>query len=301
MNTVLTGLVLVLLANSAPPWMPGAETQDLFKKYFEAGERLYQDGEFGAAIWNFKMAESQRLTAEVAYDLAKCHEKLGDLPYATYYYRVYMRRAISASDALTVAEKVGTVLAAAEGEGRGQLELDVPGATDITINGRTWPEGPVALFLPPGEYSVEAKFPFGPKRMVAQVRTGKTTLIHFEPMPPPLVEASGQPLSEAVTSYSPPGKVKPLRIVSYATFGAGVAALALGTILGIASRVDGDRVTTDKSLTVSQANELARSANGTGLGANILWPTSGVLLGGAVVFFIFSMPEPGMQSGGASP
>ena len=43
------------------------------------------------------------------------------------------------------------------------------------------------------------------------------------------------------------------------------------------------------------------SANGTGLAANILWPTGGALVGGGVLFFIFSMPEPGMQSGGASP
>ena len=298
---MLSGLVLVLLANSAPPWMPDAETQELFRKYFEAGEKLYSEGDYGAAIWNFKMAETQRLTPEVAYDLAKCHEKLGDLPYATYYYRVYMRRAVSASDALTVAEKVGTVLAAAEGEGRGQLELDAPGATDITINGRTWPEGPVALFLPPGEYSVEAKFPSGPKRMVAQVRTGKTSLIMFEPQPPPLLEANGAALSDGVVSYSPPKPVKPLRIVSYATFGAGVAALALGTVMGIVSRVDGDKVANDKSLTVSDANQLAMSANGTGLAANILWPTGGALVGGGVLFFIFSMPEPGMQSGGASP
>lgn len=298
---MLTGLLLVLLSNSAPPWMPDAETQERFRLYFEAGEKLYQEGEFGAAIWNFKMAETQRLTPEVAYDLAKCHEKLGDLAFATYYYRVYMRRAVTATDALTVAEKVGTVLAAAEGEGRGQLELEVPGATDITIAGRTWPEGPVALFLPPGEYSVEAKFPSGPKRMVAQVRTGKTTLITFEPAPPPLVEAHGQPLSGEVLSHGAPPPVKPLRVVSYATFAAGVGALALGTVMGIASRVDGDRVLTDKSLTVTEANNLAASANGTGLAANILWPVGGALAAGGVVLFIFSMPEPGMQSGGASP
>lgn len=298
---MLTGLLFIVLSSSAPPWMPDAETQERFRRHFEAGEKLYAEGEFGAAIWNFKQAETQRLTPEVAYDLAKCHEKLGDLAFATYYYRLYMRRAATATDALTVAEKVGTVLAAAEGEGRGQLELEVPGAVDITVNGRTYPEGPVALFLPPGEYAVEAKFPSGPKRMVAQVRTGKTTLITFEPAPPPLVEANGAPLSAELLSHSPPPPVKPLRVVSYAAFAAGVGALALGTVMGIASRIDGDRVLNDKSLTVSQANTLAASANGTGMAANVLWPVGGTLAAGGVVLFIFSMPEPGMQSGGASP
>lgn len=297
---MVTALLLSVLSSAELPWFPGAETQEQFKAWFQAGEKLYQDGEFGAAIYSFRMAETQRHTPEVAYDLAKCHEKLGDLAFATYYYRVYMRRAISATDALTVAEKVGTVLAAAEGEGRGQLEIDVAGATDITVNGRTWPEGPVALFLPPGEYPVEASFPSGRKRMVAQVRTGKTTLVTFEPLPPPLLEArEGLPEGALSTSAGPP--VKPLRVVSYATFAAGVATLVVGTVLGIASRIDGDRVLNDKTLRVSEANQLAASANGTGLAANILWPTGGALAAGGVLFFIFSMPEPGVPQGGASP
>ena len=297
---MLPALLLILTAANETVWQPGPEVQDRFRAHFEAGEKLYQEGDYGAAIWNFRHAGTLRFTPEVAYDLAKCHEKLGDLPFATFYYRLYLRRAPQAPDALNVAEKVGTVLAAAEGEGRGVLELEAAGATDLTLAGRSWPEGPVALFLPPGEYPVEAKFPSGTRRMVAQVRTGKTTLVSFEPLPPPLLD-SAQALPEGALSSGPAVKVKPLRAASYATFGAGAAAVVAGTVLGIVSRTNGERVLSDKSLTVSEANALAQGANGMGVSANILWSVGGAAMAGGALMFVFSMPEPGMKSGGASP
>src|SRR5687768_7892831 len=170
--------------------MPGAAEQERFKAYFTKGEELYTQGEYGAAIWNFRQADSIRLTPEVAFDLAKCHEKLGDVAFATFWYRQYLKRAPNASDALDVAERVGTVLARAEGEGRGLLEVVSPGAVDLNINKASFAEGPVAMFLAPGEYELSARFPSGVKTMVTQIRTGKTTPITFEPMPPPLLDAS---------------------------------------------------------------------------------------------------------------
>ena len=294
-------LVLMLLSAQEPLWQPGAAEAELFKVRFEAGEKLFQAGDYGAAIWSFQAAEAMRVTPEVAYDLAKCHEKLGDVAFMTLWYRQYLKRAPQASDALTVAERVGTVLAAAEAEGRGLLEVDARGATDITVQGRTFPEGPAAIFLPPGEYSLEAKFPSGPKRMVVQVRTGKTTTTAFEPLPPPLMDAV-EGLPDSVLAQGPKGPgPKPLRVGSYVAFGAGVAALAAGTVLGVLSRVDGERLYADKTLTVSQADVLAEQANTQGAVANVLWGVGGAAAGAGILMFVFSMPEPGMQTGGGSP
>src|SRR5688572_13792922 len=141
--------------------MPGAAEQERFKSYFTKGEELYTQGEYGAAIWNFRQADSIRLTPEVAFDLAKCHEKLGDVAFSTFWYRQYLKRAPNANDALDVAERVGTVLARAEGEGRGLLELQSNGAVELVVNKVRFAEPPVAMFLPPGEYEVAARFPSG--------------------------------------------------------------------------------------------------------------------------------------------
>ena len=150
-------LAFVLL--QAPLAAPGGPAeQERFKAYFTKGESLYGAGEYGAAIWNFRKADTIRLTPEVVYDLAKCHEKLGDVAFTTYYFRQYLKRAPNASDALSVAERVGVVLAQAEAEGRGLLEVVAPGAEQITIGTRTFTEAPAVLFLPPGEFEVSASF-----------------------------------------------------------------------------------------------------------------------------------------------
>src|SRR5262245_54581287 len=188
---MVLSLLISLVSTAGEVTLPGAAEQERFKAYFTQGEALYSQGEYGAAIWNFRQADSIRVTPEVAFDLAKCHEKLNDVAFSTFYYRQYLKRAPNANDALDVAERVGTVLAKAEAEGRGLLEVLSPGAIDVAINKASFAEAPVAVFLAPGEYEVSAKFPSGVKTMVAQIRTGKTTPISFEPMPPPLIDAAG--------------------------------------------------------------------------------------------------------------
>jgi len=291
--------VLVCAVLSAP--MPGDAETAAFKAAFERGEELYQQGEYGAAIYHFKQADRMRATPEVAYDLAKAHEKLEDTAFTLYYYRLYMRRAPNAPDTLEVAERVGEALARAEADGRGFLELDAPRASDLHLGDAEFPEGPVAMLLPPGEYQVKASFPAGEKTMQVQIRTGKTASILFEPVRPPLisVEAALSPEMIAKGLTAPPSAgPSGLRVGSYVTAGVGVAALVVGALMGGMSASDAER-SRDLSLTVGEAQTLADSANGKAVGANILMGAGGAAVAGGAVMFVFSMPEPGMkQTGG---
>lgn len=296
---LLTAVTLAMLA--AP--MPGEAEARRFKDAFERGEGHFQQGDYGAAIAAFREADRARVTPEVAYDLAKCHEKLGDEPYAIFYYRLYMRRAPNAPDTLDVAERVGTALARAETEGFGFLELDAPRANAVTVDGRRYPEPPVALFLPPGDYEITAEFPAGAKTMSVQLRTGKTTSVTFEPLAPPLVPLEGA-LSEALiaqgeTSAAPAG-TSTLRVTSYVVLGVGLAALATGLALGAASGADAANAA-DKSHTVSDAQRLAGDANAKATAANLLFGLGGAATAGGALLFIFSMPEPGMGRPAATP
>jgi hypothetical protein len=250
--------------------LPGAEEQERFKTFFTRGEQLYAQGEYGAAIWNFRQADSIRVTPEVAFDLAKCHEKLGDLAFSTFYYRQYLKRAPNANDALDVAERVGTVLARAEGEGRGLLELLSPGAVDLTINNARFAEAPVAMFLPPGEYEVSARFPSGVKKMVTQIRTGKTTPVAFEPMPPPLLDASSG--ADVVITARPGKPTNKVRIIGIAAAIVGVIGIGVGVPFGILNQSAAQRCCSmmpDPMTTIQQRNDLAKQANGYGLVANV--------------------------------
>lgn len=277
--------------------MPGAAEKEHFKGYFTQGEQLYSQGEYGAAIWNFRQADRQLATPEVIYDLAKCHEKLGDTAFATYYYRLYLKRSPSASDALDVAERVGTALSQAEANGRGFLEIEVAGGEKLRVANHEFPEGPIAIFLAPGDYEVTGTFPDGVKRAVAQLRTGKTTSLVFEPVSPPMVEARPGAPDEAVNVSKRPSGAGPskTRVASFVVAGLGVAALGVGTALGVLASGESKQLMTDKKLTYTQALNLANSANTQGLMANILWGVGGAAVAGGVVMFIVSIPEPGMK------
>ncbi len=297
-------LASCLVAVPTPVAMPGETEARRFKASFEQGEVLYRAGEYGAAIYNFKLADSQRVTPEVAYDLAKSHEKLGDLAFAVLYYRLYLRRAPEASDLGVVAEQVGQVLAKAESEGRGFFELTAPRARAVTVNGLRFAEPPVAMLLPAGDYEVEAEFPAGVKKMMVQVRSGRATTIAFEPLQPPLVAVEGALTAEVVAasleaqSAGVPS-VSGARVASYVIAGLGAAVVIVGSVLGATASADAARAK-DKTLTVSAAQGLATSANTKGLTANVLFAAGGAAVVGGAVLFVFSMPEPGMKrSGGA--
>ncbi len=292
--------VVIISVLTAP--MPGDAESQRFKAAFERGEAHFQKGDYGAAIASFREADRARVTPEVAYDLAKCFEKLGDEPYSTFYYRLYMRRAPSAPDTLEVAEKVGTTIARVESEGRGFLELDAPRANAITLLGQRYPEPPVARFLPPGDYEVTAEFPNGVKKMSVQIRTGKTTSVSFEPLAPPMVALENALTAEAVAKGGDGGSgagPSGLRIGSYVVFGVGLAALATGIALGVSSSADATSAK-NRNQSFAQAQGFADSANGKAVGANILYSVGGAALAGGTLMFIFSMPEPGMKPTGAA-
>jgi hypothetical protein len=277
--------------------MPGEAESARFKAFFERGEKQFQQGDFGAAIASFREADRARVTPEVAYDLAKCFEKLGDEAFTTFYYRLYMRRAPSAPDTLEVAERVGNTMAHLESEGQGYLELDAPRANGITVNKHRYPEPPVAAFLPPGDYEIAAEFASGKKTMLVQIRTGKTTVIHFEPVVPPMVSIenalSAEMVAQGLESAPSVGPSK-LRIASYVVAGLGVAALIGGAVLGGSSLADATAAKTNKTLMYGEAQKLADSANSKGIGANVLFGVGGAAVAGGVLMFVFSMPEPGM-------
>ena len=290
--------VVLLFAIAAAPGDGEAET---FKAFFSRGEELFAAGDMSAAIANFRRADLLRPTPEVAFDLAKCHEKRGQKAYATYYYRLYLRRAPKAPDVLDVAERVGEALAEAEAEGRGLLEVDSPLRGKATVNGVTYSEFPLAVFLPPGDYELQAAFSAGPRKLMASMHTGKITSIVFEPLAPPLVAppsvqsslpAEAAPSAELARA---PASGRPaLRTPSYVIVGLSAAALVAGTAMGTLAAGEERRIRSDQAnLTVSQARDLAAASSLKGGAANVLWVVGAAGMVTGAVTFVLSLPEPG--------
>jgi hypothetical protein len=284
-----------------------------FRALFDQGETFYAQGEYGPAIWSFRQADALRATPEVAFDLAKCHERLEDYAFAAYYYRLYLRRAPTASDAVEVSERVASLLGEAAGRGRGLLEVEGTGARAITVGGQSFPAFPIAAFLPPGDHDLVAQYASGERRRNVSIRTGKSTAVVFEPFAPPLVSLEGRgkewleewsfPLADSwtATAAAPSAALaaepRPwLRAATYGVLGVSAAVLVAGSLMGALANADAGRINADRArLTVGQANALAGSANGKGGAANALWVVGGLGAAAGGVMLVMTLPEPGVS------
>jgi hypothetical protein len=294
--------VLALALSAAPA--PEAAADDAaarFKALFTQGETLYAEGDLGAAIWSFKQADLLRQTPEVAYDLAKAYQKLGEEAYTAYYFRLYLRRAPNAPDALEVAELLGDALERAEATGRGLLEVEAAEEGSVVVQGKRYEELPMATFLAPGDYEIAAQLRSGAARRNVSIRTGKTTTVALSaapplvtvevaPSPPPAVADLGVEKSSRLPSR------ETLHLGSMVAGAVGLTALIAGVALGSLSSADASRYRREHSdLTFKEAQALAGSANGKGTAANVLLIGGGLVTAGAAVTFYFTLPEPGVK------
>ncbi len=290
---MLPGPLLLAVVSSLP--MPGEAEFKRFDEAFERGEALYSKGDYGAAISLFREADRLKVTPEVAFDLARSYEKLGDKAFTTLYDRLYLARAREASDAPDVAIRIERTLMNAEEDGRGYLEVFSPGAQSLTVAGKFFPSPPAALFLAPGEYVVEGVFASGSKKLKVQIATGRPTAVWFEPVRPPMISAGASgPMDAAkvVKPVEPPSSLSLGRLAAFVSFGVGAAALGTGAVMGVLANADAARAA-NKDLTVREARIAAEDANTKGTVANVLFVAGAVAVAAGGVFFVFSLPEPG--------
>ncbi len=300
----MVSAVLLLTLAAAP--VEGESAR--FKTLFSEGERLFAQAEYPAAVASFREADRVRPTPEVAYDLARCFENLGDAAYATFYYRQYLRRSPRAPDALAVSEQAGEALADAEAEGRGLLEIEAVAPGTATVNGKTYPSFPVAVFLPPGDFDVEARFAGGARRQRVSIHTGRVTSVDLDaPAAPVAADAPAAPrlaasarrasvdlrpdLQLATANLS---RTPAWRQPAVVALGASAVALALGTALGALASADEARLRNDRAtLTVSGAREVALASSTKGAAADVLWGLGGAAAIAGGLMFVLSTPEPG--------
>jgi hypothetical protein len=271
--------------------MPGEAVDRRFKETFDLGEQHYSKADYAAAITLFREADRLKVTPEVAYDLARSYEKLGDVASTLLFDRLYLSRAPGASDATTVLARVERALGKAQDDGRTLIEVYAPAATSIVIADQRFPNAPIALFLPPGEYAVEATFPTGNRRSKIQVVLGRPQTTWLEPLPPPLIVASEPSLDAARVTAERPNLA---RTSAFAVFGASVVALGTGLVFGILANADA-LASQDKERTVREALQLAQGSNQKATVANVLFASAASVFLISAGLFVFSLPEPGIK------
>lgn len=286
-------LVSVLVAG-----LPGeAEGEAGYADAFAKAEALSAKNEDAAALAMYREAERFKGTPDSAKALAKAYEKVGDPAFATLYLRLALARAPETSEAPTLAQSVGTFLGKAGSEGKGLLEVFAARAGSVTVQGRVFPSPPVAMFVAPGEYEIEATFPTGKKTTRVRVKNGQVTTLNFEPVQPPLLSAE-QALPEAALARgetadpsaggSSGGGRTALRVLAIVAMGLGVAAGGVGVPLGISSANDAAQAR-NTNITRAQRQAFANSANAKAVPANALMigGATALVAGGVMLIFSF--------------
>jgi len=290
-------------AQAVAPALPPEEAER-FKALFTEGEQLFGKGDAAGAVRAFREADRIRQTPEVAWDLARCHEKLREPALVAYYYRQYLRRAPGAHDALEVAETLGNLLEHAEGEGQGLLELEgsEPGAVELEA-GRVSGGLPQAAFLPPGDYAGQVRFTSGTQTFIVSMLTGKVTTLHLAPPAANVAAPAGWAPSADLARVQERGAAQRTRRLvhdgSLWALGAGVVGLAAGGAFGVLSLVDRQSLANGPGvLTVSEGQALASQAADRGMVASVLLVAGGAVTAVGAATFLFTLPELPARAGG---
>lgn len=201
------------LGNGAP---------EIAEQRYAAGLDAYHRGDFAGAAREFRVAlgfvpDSPRLT----YNLARCLERIGDVPGAVEQYRRYLQLAPEADDA----DAVRTLLASLQ-EALPEVSVaTIPTGARVFVDGVAEPAGvsPVALRLPPGEHllRVEAEGHLAAERTV-MVESSTSVVVNLEPVGSAPSAVTGPAIQPDPTDWG--------TVAGWTAVGTGAASLVVGGV-----------------------------------------------------------------------
>lgn len=307
-------------AGSAPATRrpPAASVDDATrqaKAHFARGAALYKQARYREAIAEFEAAYRLRPHGDLFYNLAQCHERLGDLPAALRAYHDYLRAVPDAEDRATVRQAMANLESRLEATGVQQLLVytEPPGA-DVHVDGQLRGRTPFSVVLPHGAHVVSVVKPgFAPVHRDAVLAPGVSLEIDLRLLPAqPLADAQrggpdasaagpspGIPPALAPTPREPPaglaGATRPPepappgprpRIWTWVATGIAAAALAGGIVYGLSARSASDELRGSQH-DAATAQRLADTASSRARTANILYGVAAGAGAAGVGLFIF--------------
>jgi tetratricopeptide (TPR) repeat protein len=130
------------------------------KQHFRQGLDLYQRGRYQDAITEFNAAYRAKPHGFILYNLAQCHEKLGDFAVSLRNYREYLRQVPDAPDRSQIVQ-VMAKLERRLGEKKIQQVIieTVPTGATLSIDGQEVGRAPWIEELRFGAYQIDAELP----------------------------------------------------------------------------------------------------------------------------------------------
>jgi tetratricopeptide (TPR) repeat protein len=79
---------------------------EVARRHFQKGSQFYSSGDYSAALREFDAARRAYASPAIDYNIARCHDRLENLPAAVEYYERYLATAKDAPDAAEIARRV---------------------------------------------------------------------------------------------------------------------------------------------------------------------------------------------------
>lgn len=251
MKTLLL-LVIVGWASVAAA-QDAADPRDVARQHYRAGEARFQAGDYRAAMVAFLAADAVAPSATLVYNVAVCHERLGEPADAARRYREYLSRRKDAPNRAEVTARITALEATRAPQTLPPEYPDGDGLSTPRSLGAD-PASPVAPSLAPMRRPYDEAF----ARRVPGPGQAEAPLAPGSPEPPVAATPAPQPAPYPYPYPDPvpaspdpaPRKEKPLYKQWWFWVFVGVGAVILVDVATSGGDDDGDRPTAARGLTL---------------------------------------------------
>lgn len=304
-------LVAAALAAALLAGPPPAQADDVAdaKAHLRSGADLYRAGRWREAIAEFEEAYRLKPHGAIRFNVAQCHERLGEWPAALLGYHDYLREVPDAKDRAAVRATIHRLeeKLAAAGVQALLVYSDPPGA-EVRLDGRARGRTPFHIVLPPGAYALALALDgYAPVSLEVTLAASASRVVDevLRPAakaPAPAAAtvagagaAAAKPAADLSVEPPAPAAAAPVvastaaprpkrRLYTWIAAGTAVAAAATGAYFGWSAQQDAERIdgiVNDGHLarqTASDAQSKARTAN-------VLYAVSGAAAAAGITLF----------------
>lgn len=302
---MMLGVVLIAALSAAPQEAPSDGDAAKAKAAFEAGKKLYKAAKYAEAVAKFDEAYQARPHPAIFFNIAKCHEQLGDVPKALRSYRDYLRLLPQAEDKVAVQDSIANLERKLREKGVQQVLIFAePAAAKIEVDGKGLGPSPASVELSQGQHALTVwadGFTKVERSFTVNLAKASELTVTLEPKaaatPDVPAKKADAPVAQGPTltpkeqpaqgPTAPDVKAAPPkkgRVVTWIAGGTAVAAVGAGVVLGVLANGAAQNLKSTEH-TRAEATALQQQAQGMAMGANIAYGVAGAAAVAAVVLF----------------
>jgi tetratricopeptide (TPR) repeat protein len=276
---MLAVLLAGLLLSATPDAVEQARTD------FERGAALYRAGNYREALSAFEEAQARSPAPQALFNIARCHDRLGEFVDAVEAYRAYLQAAPAAADRATVQARIDELQSRLPLQASLRVAVEPPAAVSVD-DGAPQPS-PVAVQLAPGHHRVSARRDgYGPVDRDVDLAPGSR--VQLELSLAPLVAGSAPIRAPEAAVRDAVGATAPHRGErrwTWVATGLSAVSLAAGVTFGISAQQAQATLRDGTQRTQEQVQQIYDSAQARSTAANSFYIAAGVCGAAAVALF----------------